>query len=216
MAPEVAAGGAAPAGLLGAGLLGLSMGLSACAASCVPTLGTWAFAAAHRRGDGLRAIAAFNAGRLLAYGALGLLAGAVGAALPELLTGRAAGVVTGLATLVAAAWLVVPARAPGCPGGGCAGPAGPMLLGLSLGLRPCAPLASLLAASALAGSPAYGAAQGLSFGLGAAVAPSILLVVLAAALGRRMVEERAWLAGWLRWGGAVVLGLMGLRRLLGV
>jgi thiol:disulfide interchange protein DsbD len=90
----------------------------------------------------------------------------------------------------------------------------PLLLGSALSLTPCTPLASLLALAANAGSASGGAAYGLAFGLGAAMTPILVLVPLAGRMGRELRSGRAWLARWLTWGAALVLIVLGLRRLL--
>lgn len=87
------------------------------------------------------------------------------------------------------------------------------MLGAALSLTPCTPLASLLALAANAGSGWQGAAYGLAFGLGAALTPIIVLVPMAGRLGREIRSGRAWLGRWLNWGAALVLIVLGLRRL---
>jgi thiol:disulfide interchange protein DsbD len=49
--------------------------------------------------------------------------------------------------------------------------------------------------------------------LGAALTPIIVLVPLAGRLGREVKSGRAWLSRWLVWAAALVLILLGLRRL---
>jgi len=84
----------------------------------------------------------------------------------------------------------------------------------SLSLTPCAPLASLLAVCALSGGALSGVGYGLSFGLGAALTPLLIIVPLLSLFGRNLREGRQWLGKWLRWGAAVVLIAIGLRRLI--
>jgi sulfite exporter TauE/SafE len=87
-------------------------------------------------------------------------------------------------------------------------------MGAALALTPCTPLASLLALAAQAGDPLRGASFGLIFGFGATVTPMLLLVPLAGRLGLAMREERDWLAPWLMRAAALVLILLGLRRIV--
>ncbi len=202
-------------------LLGVSMGLTACTVTCLPFLGTWALGRASHPGEALRHTAAFLAGRVLTYALLAALAGAAGLGLARALGGNVGNAAIGLASVLAGGWLVLrPQGRPAVPA-----PAvvrvhrekprdhmPPLLLGASLSLTPCTPLASLLALSASAGSAPQGALMGLTFGLGAAVTPILVLVPLAGRLGRELLSGRAWLARWLVWSSAAVLIILGLRR----
>jgi thiol:disulfide interchange protein DsbD len=87
------------------------------------------------------------------------------------------------------------------------------VLGFSLSLTPCAPLASLLAVCAAAGSVQLGLANGVMFGLGAALTPLLILLPLVSLLGRQLRENRDWLTRWIRWGAAAVLIALGLSRI---
>jgi thiol:disulfide interchange protein DsbD len=89
-----------------------------------------------------------------------------------------------------------------------------LLLGFSLSLTPCAPLASLLAVCAAAGSVQLGMANGVMFGLGAALTPLLILLPLISLLGKQLRDNRDWLTRWIRWGAAAVLIVLGLRRVL--
>jgi len=201
--------------LLGVWLLGLSMGLTACTVTCLPFMGTWVLG----RGGGKRAAlldtGVFLLGRVTAYSLLGGLAGAFGAWLTQALSGGIGNVFVGVASIGAGVWLLLPSRRSGSCGAARNG-AGmpPFLLGFSLSLTPCAPLASLLAACALSGGAMAGAGYGLSFGLGAALTPLLLIVPLLGLFGQGLREGRWWLGSWLRWGAAAVLVAIGIRRLL--
>lgn len=229
-------------GALGAFLLGMSMGLTACTVTCLPFIGTWVMG----RGRGGKAAAgdatAFLAGRVLAYGLLGLLAGLSGERLAGWLTGAAGNLAIGLASCMAAVWLLHgalprlrpllapqgvalnfhprrPAARAAVAGAGCA-PARradalpPFFLGAALSLTPCAPLGWLLTVCALSGSALSGLGSGLLFGTGAALSPLLVLLPLFGSFGRTLVEERRWLAGFLSAGAALVLLGLGVRRLL--
>lgn len=200
-----------PAGFAGVWLLGLSVGLTACAASCLPFMGTWIMG---RGSDGrgvLRDTASFLAGKLAAYAALGALAGALGAWLTRTLDSGVGLVFIGAASVWAGVWLLLPSRSKGCSTSRL--PLPPFALGFSLSLTPCAPLASLLAVGALSGSAWTGLGYGLAFGLGAAVTPLLLIAPLLGRFGAALRDGRPWMGAWLKRGGGVVLIVLGLRRL---
>lgn len=202
---------AVPAGFAGVWLLGLSVGLTACVASCLPFMGTWIMG---RGGDGrgaLRDTASFLLGKLAAYALLGALAGALGAWLTQALESGVGMVFIGGASVWAGIWLLLPAKRQGC--GTRKLPLPPFALGFALSLTPCAPLASLLAVGALSGSAWTGAGYGLAFGLGAAVTPLLLIAPLLGRFGMALREGRPWMGTWLKRGGGAVLIALGLRRL---
>lgn len=238
MTPEALAAWMAPdgqIGLAGALLLGLSMGLTACTVTCLPFMGTWALGRAGRGREALGHTGAFIAGRVLAYAALGALAGQLGQWLLDVLQGPLGQRAIGGASLLAGLWLLLadrrtrrppaqadaqtvhfqprPARAPRVCASTRLAAAPPFLMGAALSLTPCAPLGWLIGMSAAAGSLGEGLARGLAFGLGAGVTPLLLLVPAAGLLGRRLREERAWLGMWLRLGAAAVLIFLGTQRL---
>ncbi len=200
------------AGLVSAWLLGASLGLTACTVTCLPFMGTWVLA----RG-GASALAdtgVFLAGRLAAYTALGLAAGAAGAWLAKVLAGGSGNLVIGGASLAAGLWLLLgPAPQRACAAARAGGQMPPFALGFSLSLVPCAPLASLLAFAAQAGSPGQGAAYGLAFGLGAALTPLLILLPLLGRFGEQLRRGRAGLGVWLKRGAALVLVTLGLHRI---
>lgn len=207
-------------------LLGVSMGLTACTVTCLPFMGTWALGRAGGQREAFLHTGVFLAGRVTTYTLLATFAGAMGAGLAQALGGAWGNALIGGASILAGLWLL---RRPA--GKSCAAPPAPSLhpvrfhrkradslpplfLGAALSLTPCAPLASLLALAAQAGSPAQGAAYGLAFGLGTAMTPLLILVPLAGSLSTALRDGRAWLSRWLVWGAAAVLILLGLRRLL--
>lgn len=223
MLEELAAG---RVGLATVWLLGVSMGLTACTVTCLPFIGTWALGRASGQAEAFLHTGVFLAGRVATYTLLAMLAGAAGNGLTQALGGAWGNALIGIASIVAGLWLwarptkktcaVPPAptfvsvrihrnKADGLP---------PLFLGATLSLTPCTPLASLLALAAQSGSPAQGAAFGLAFGLGAAMTPILLLVPLAGRLGRELKSGRAWLARWLTTGAALVLIVLGVRRLM--
>lgn len=200
-------------GILGAALLGLSVGLTACTVSCLPYMGTWVLGRAGGAGVALADAGAFVLGRVGGYAALGGAAGFAGAALAEGLEGIG-GAVLGAGAILAALLLLRPeargncavSRRPRLP---------PALMGAALALVPCPPLASLVAAAAASGSTGRGAALGLAFGLGAAVTPLLVVLPVLGGFAGSLRRQQPWLGRWLRLGGAVVLALIGARALAG-
>jgi len=67
-----------PSGLLAVWVLGASMGLTACTATCLPFMGTWMVARAGGQANPLRDTAGFIGGRIAAYTLLGALAAQAG------------------------------------------------------------------------------------------------------------------------------------------
>ena len=193
-------------------LLGVSLGLTACTATCLPFMAAWVLG----RADGaakpaLRDTGWFLAGRMLAYAGLGLLAGYMGAGLVRLLSSGLGNIMIGLSAWLAAFWLLRP-RAHGCGSRLVGMP--PLWLGVSLSLTPCAPLAALLTLSAASGDWQLGLRHGLAFGAGAVLTPLLLLLPLLGRFGQSLRQQQAWLAPVLRLAAASALLLLGLRRLL--
>ena len=218
-------------------LLGVSMGLTACTVTCMPFMGTWALGRASGQREAFLHTGVFLAGRVTTYTVLAALAGAVGLGLAQALGGTWGNAVIGGTSILAGLWLLARpagkacATAPGYAAGAAdavspaptfqtvrfqrkADTLPPLFLGAALSLTPCMPLTSLLALAAHAGSAAQGASYGLAFGLGAAMTPILVLVPLAGRLGRELRSGRAWLSRWLLWSAAVVLIVLGVRRVL--
>lgn len=199
------------AGLFSAWLLGLSLGLTACTVSCLPFMGAWVLA--RQRAVVMVDTGWFLAGRVSAYALLGWAAGLSGARLTAELQGGVGHLAIGVASLGAGFWLLWgEGRQHACTPLRSAN-ASPFALGFALSLTPCAPLASLLAFAAQSGSAVQGIAQGLAFGLGAAVTPLLLLLPLLSAFGARLRAEQHWLGLWLKRGAGLVLVVLGGYRL---
>lgn len=211
MPVELAAGSA---GLLSAWILGVSMGLTACTITCLPFMGSWVLGRGGLKRDALVATAAFLSGRVMAYAMLGALAGGFGVWLTTVLDSGIGNVAVGVSSIAAGLYLLRPVRVTRSCGAKKRGAeAPPFLLGVSLSLTPCAPLASLLAACALAEGAGSGFGYGLAFGIGAAVTPLIFLLPALGFVSRQLAGERRWVAKWFKWGAALLLVAMGLRRL---
>jgi sulfite exporter TauE/SafE len=196
-------------------LLGVSLGLTACTATCLPFMGTWVLGRGGTQLQALRDTALFVSGRVLAYTLLGAIAAGAGTWLAQVMRGGAGNFVIGAASIAAGVWLLRSAKAHApCSAARSAGSTPPLLLGFSLSLTPCAPLASLLVVCAAAGSIRWGMASGVAFGLGAALTPLLVLLPLISLLGKNLRENREWFTRWIRWGAAAVLIVLGMRRVL--
>jgi sulfite exporter TauE/SafE len=153
-------------------------------------------------------LAAFNAGRISTYGALGAASGTLGAALEAqvvlyvianiavVLAGLhllGVGPLSRLEVLAAPGWRRLQALLPSRH---------PYFAGLLWGLLPCGLVYGALAAAAFAGSPAAGAAAMLAFGAGT------LPLLLVAGLGIARLRGRVlrFTAG----GGVLAFGVYGL------
>lgn len=195
-------------------LLGVSLGLTACTATCLPFMGTWVLGRGGSQLQALRDTGLFVAGRIVAYTLLGAVAASAGTWLAQMMRGGAGNFFIGAASVAAGVWLLqsAGAHAP-CSAARNKESAPPFVLGFTLSLTPCAPLASLLAVCAAAGSIGLGMANGVAFGLGAALTPLLVLLPLISLLGKQLRDNRDWLTRWIRWGAAAVLILLGLRRI---
>lgn len=196
-------------------LLGLSLGLTACTVTCLPFMGTWVLGRGGSQTQALYDTGLFVTGRIIAYTLLGAIAGGAGMWLSQAMRGGTGNAVIGLASIAAGLWLLR-AEKPHSPCSAVrhSGSMPPLLMGFSLSLTPCAPLASLLAVCASAGSIRLGMANGMMFGLGAALTPLLILLPLISLFGKSLRDNREWITRWIRWGAAAVLVLLGLKRLL--
>ncbi|MBF0188253.1 MAG: sulfite exporter TauE/SafE family protein [Magnetococcales bacterium] len=201
--------------LLSIWLMGISVGVTSCAATCLPFLGTWTFGRGRGGVSALGDTALFLTGKILAYSALGAAAGLLGDWISGGLSGRAGHLAIGGSSIVAGLWLMVRKERSRCCGPSKSRDAlPPFLLGFSMSLVPCAPLASLLALCALGGNGALGAGYGALFGLGTALTPLLMIMPLVGIMSHTMTLERPWLGQWLRMGAGVTLCLLGVRRLM--
>lgn len=196
-------------------LLGASLGLTACTATCLPFMGSWILGRGGSQKQALLDTTWFVSGRILAYTLLGALAAAAGTWLAQALRGGSGNLLIGAASIAAGVWLLRSRQThTPCATSRRVGSAPPLLLGFSLSMTPCAPLASLLAVCAAAGSVKLGMANGVMFGLGAALTPLLILLPLINLFGNALRDNREWLTRWIRWGAALVLILLGLRRIV--
>lgn len=210
------AAAALPPTLLSVWLLGASVGLTACAAACLPFMGAWTLGQGRGGRAGIGDFGAFLLGKVTAYTLLGAIAGIVGERIVQDLNGGVGQAAVGLASVAAGIWLAAsrehhaacaPSRWTSVP---------PVVLGFAISLVPCAPLASLLAVCALSGSAGLGGGYGLVFGLGVALTPLIILLPAAGALGRSLKRDHPWLGRWMRFMGGGALVALGAPLLLGL
>ena len=200
---------------ISAWLLGLSVGLATCTLTCLPYMGSWALGRGEGGGVAVLDTAAFALGKIAAYATLGGLAGVFGQTLIILLKGGIGHYLIGAASIFAGIWLLLPKHhKSSC--GRYSGQQGmsPFLMGYTLSFTPCAPLAALLGACAASGGLLNGVGYGALFGFGAALTPLFIVIPLLGAFGRKLKAEQVWLGRWLLWGGAAVLILIGIRRIL--
>ncbi|MDD5181266.1 MAG: sulfite exporter TauE/SafE family protein [Gallionellaceae bacterium] len=195
-------------------LLGVSMGLTACTVTCLPFMSSWVLGRGGPQALVWRDAGLFISGRIAAYSMLGGLAGGAGLWLGQMLKSGAGHVLIGGASIAAGLWLLRARPHAPCGVARAAGSSPPFMLGFALSLTPCAPLASLLALCAAAGSVGHGLSNGLAFGLGAALTPLLVLLPLVGLLGKSLRDNREWLTRWIRYGAALVLIAIGIRRIL--
>src|SRR5512135_2863349 len=114
-------------------LLGVSLGLTACTATCLPFMGTWVLGRGGTQLQALRDTALFVSGRILAYCLLGAVAAGAGTWLAQVMRGGTGNLVIGLASIAAGVWLLRASRAHApCSVARAAGSTPPLLLGFSL------------------------------------------------------------------------------------
>lgn len=205
----------ASVGLVYIWFLGLTVGLTACTATCLPFMGALVVGSGQSASEAFRQTGAFALGKVLAYAVLGSAAGFLGEVLLDVVEGHLGHWLIGGVSIAAGGMLLYGHKAAkGCSTSRLFNNAPPFALGFVLSFVPCAPLAALLAAAALGGDPVHGLAMGTAFGLGAALTPLFIVVPLLGRLGREMTSGHpGWLVG-MRWLGAIVLVALGLRRIL--
>jgi len=202
-------------GLLSIWILGLSVGLTACTATCLPFMGALVVGDGQSAGTAFRHTGAFALGKVLAYAVLGMAAGLMGDVLLDVVESSLGNWLIGGVSIATGLWLVVARKVvKGCTTSRVFQGAPPFALGFVLSFVPCAPLAALLAAAALGADPVHGLAMGAVFGMGAALTPLFIVVPLLGRFGREMTAERPGLLLAMRWLGALILIALGGRRIL--
>ena len=158
-------------------VIGLSFGAGACMFTCIPTLGVMLLSQNLGPKETMVQTWRFNAGRLSAYGLLTAVSGWIGASLAGQLNMSQVNILFGAMLLVSAIMLWRKGKASNCGGSGKQKRfirAGAFGIGFGMGLRPCAPLAAVMAAAATTGSAFTGLLLGISFGLGAIIVPQLV------------------------------------------
>jgi sulfite exporter TauE/SafE len=194
--------------------LGLVFGMGACTVACLPYLGPVFLASGGGIRYSWRILLPFSLGRLSGYAGMATLAGVAGYHLEGAIADDTqVRTLVGCATILigSALWLRGP-KVAACGNSNkplsatvpvdqiarsATGrnvprpllPGGLFMLGISMTLTPCAPLAAVLFSAAAAASPWHGLLLGLGFGVGAILIPSLLYGVGVAYLGTRLREQ---------------------------
>jgi len=174
-------------------IIGLSFGAGACMFTCIPTLGVMLLSQDIGAKETSLQTFRFNIGRMSAYALLTTVSGFVGASLVGMLEIAHANLIFAVMLLFSAVLLWRKGKVAGCSSGQRKQfRAGLFGMGFAMGLRPCVPLAGVMAASAATGSVSYGLLLGLSFGAGAIIVPQL---VFGYGLGKAGSEIRSQLRG---------------------
>lgn len=173
-------------------LLGLSYGAGPCNLACLPYLGPVFAATEGGIRSAWRTLLPFSLGRLTGYGLLGGLAGGLGLLVQDWLAAPWVRWVLGAATLLVALAILLRRRS-ACANGSQRPQTQPVaevalkdlndasapmlpgslfLLGLGMALNPCAPLTTVILASATSASIITGISLGTGFALGAVFVPT--------------------------------------------
>ena len=188
-------------------LLGLSFGSGPCNIACLPYLGPVFLTADSERGRVWRTILPFSLGRMTGYTLLGGAAGWTGLWVEDWIASPWVRWLLGGATVVVALSLLwrryrgrpscrIPTdrrsiqvhlsatdRSPSSL------PGGLFLMGLGMALNPCAPLSTIILASATAASLTAGLSLGIGFGLGAVIIPTLIFAFGVAHFGMQIRQQ---------------------------
>lgn len=205
---------ASDVGFLGIWLLGLSVGLTACTAACLPFMSTWVIGQGRGGLSAFKDTLGFALGKVGAYALLGMMAGLAGEVIVDSLAGPAGHIAIGASSLIAALWLLtLSAKKTSCGQSHMRHRVPPFFMGFALSFTPCAPLSALLFASAYSGDLWLGFSYGAIFGLGSTLTPLLIIMPAVGALGKSLRRDRSWIGDWLRYGAVVVFVALGARRL---
>jgi len=206
-------------------IMGLLFGAGPCNIACLPYLGPVFVASDGGVRKAWRTVVPFSLGRLMGYAAIGLCAGWLGLLVQDSLTGAWVRWVMGIATILVALSLLWKQRkgAPSCSKTGgsveVSGiepvqrtplPGALFMMGAGMALNPCAPLTTVILASAATASAVAGFSLGMGFGLGAVVIPSLIFAFGVAHFGAQVREHLG------HWKGAVEKSCIGLLLFMGV
>lgn len=195
--------------LLTTGMLGLTVGFTACTAYCLPYFGSWILGR-HPPRPWVDA-GWFFLGRMAAYMILGGATAALGGVLAT--STHVGHLLLAFVSLFIGILLLFQKTVPSQ--GGCCGVQGsrlpPFLLGVAVSVVPCPPLASLLAACSLTGDPVVGLLHGGLFGLTASLAPVLLVTTVLGHVGRAVQGIFPDFSLWLRRGAGLALVTLALQ-----
>ena len=178
---------------MGTFIVGLSFGAGACMFTCIPTLGVMLLSQDLSPKETALQTWRFNAGRMSAYALLSASSGLIGLSLVGLLEAGQANLIFAGMLMFSAIILWRKGKQTICSSGQKKYlRAGLFGMGFSMGLRPCVPLAAVMATSAATGSVTTGLLLGLSFGFGAIIIPQLLFGY---GLGHAGQEIRSQLRG---------------------
>jgi cytochrome c biogenesis protein CcdA len=207
-------------------LLGLSFGAGPCNIACLPYLGPVFLASGNGVRDSWRTLLPFSLGRIAGYALLAMLAGWAGVLVQDWLSANWIPWLIGGATILVALSLLFRRRA-------CkphqrvmkvelkmAGvdqsarkksvPTSLFLMGMGMTLNPCAPLSTVILASATSASMITGLLLGLGFGMGAVLVPALVFAFGVAQLSDQIRTHLS------RWSGSLENFSIALLLLLGV
>ena len=181
--------------------LGLLFGMGPCLIRCLPYLGPVFLGMDTGPRQSWKIMLPISLGRMTIYAALGIAAGALGGIADGMIGITLVRAVLGTASVlvgVGLLWKIVPWKRHGCPVQAPINPVLPgglFLLGIGMGLTPCAPLAAVLTSAAASGNAWAGLQLGLAFAAGAIVVPSVVYGIGVAYFG---VQLREKLGAWRR------------------
>lgn len=201
--------------------LGLLFGMGPCLVSCLPYLGPVFLSMDGSIRQSWKILLPHSLGRLCVYAGLGLAAGMAGGMAKDAIGVQTVKTVLGAATLLMGLGLLahrLPVRH-NCLGKTAkAAPlmrGGLFLMGIGMGLTPCAPLGIVLISAAATGSAEGGLFLGLAFGAGAIAVPSLVYGIAVAYFSRQLRERLGnWRTGIERLSARLLIatGLLSLLR----
>ncbi len=206
-------------------LLGLSFGSGPCTIACLPYLGPVFVASGKGIRQAWRTLLPFSLGRMTGYALLGAGAGWAGLLVEDWIDAPWVRWLLGGATILVALSLLwrryrnkpicnhppasmevaMPGSKPATP----TLPGGLFLMGMGMALNPCAPLTTVILASATTASVTAGLSLGGGFGIGAVAFPTLIFAFGVAHLGTQLREHMG------RWRGALENTSVGLLLLMG-
>lgn len=190
-------------------LLGLTMGLTACSAFCLPYFGAWIVGQTPSRP--WQPAGLFLLGRVTAYALLGGTAAMLGDLLLAHTTALYGRLVLASVSMLAGFSLlfVYQSGRVVTPHHICQGNRGaswpPLLLGMAISLVPCPTLAGVLTACSLTGSTMMGLLHGALFGATTSLAPVLLASALLGRTGEALQTLLPAFSPWLRRGAGLAL-----------